>query len=65
MPVEEAGVVLLLAMRFVPVLQRELRTTIEAQKSRGDEFGQDGVLSRSKKLVAVSGPCVDEHSQTW
>jgi len=56
MPVEEAGVVLLLAMRFVPLLQQELRTTVEAQKSRGVEFGQDGVVARSKNLVAVLVP---------
>ncbi|MGO9570362.1 MAG: energy-coupling factor transporter transmembrane component T family protein [Desulfomonilaceae bacterium] len=57
-PVEEAGVVLLLAMRFVPVLQQELRTTIEAQKSRGVEFGQGGITARSKKLVAVLVPAL-------
>lgn len=57
-PVEEAGVVLLLAMRFVPLLQQELRTTIEAQKSRGVEFGQNGLVSRSKNLVAVLVPAL-------
>jgi energy-coupling factor transport system permease protein len=57
-PVEEAGVILLLAMRFVPLLQQELRTTIEAQKSRGVEFGQGGVIARSKNLVAILVPAL-------
>src|SRR5208283_4122392 len=57
-PVEEAGVILLLAMRFVPLLQQELRTTIEAQKSRGVDFGQNGVVLRSKNLVAVLVPAL-------
>jgi energy-coupling factor transport system permease protein len=57
-PVEEAAVILLLAMRFVPLLQQELRTTIEAQKSRGVEFGQGGVVGRSKNLVAVLVPAL-------
>jgi energy-coupling factor transport system permease protein len=57
-PVEEAGVVLLLAMRFVPLLQQELRATVEAQKSRGVEFGQGGVVARSKNLVAVLVPAL-------
>jgi energy-coupling factor transport system permease protein len=57
-PVEEAGVILLLAMRFVPLLQQELRITVEAQKSRGVEFGQGGVVARSKNLVAVLVPAL-------
>ena len=63
-PVEEAGVILLLAMRFVPLLQQELRTTVEAQKSRGVEFGQGGVVARSKNLVAVLVPALIGYSQT-
>jgi energy-coupling factor transport system permease protein len=57
-PVEEAAVILLLAMRFVPLLQQELRTTVEAQKSRGVEFGQGGVVARSRNLVAVLVPAL-------
>jgi len=57
-PVEEIGVILLLAMRFVPLLQQELRTTIEAQKSRGVEFGHGGIISRSRNLVAVLAPAL-------
>ncbi len=45
-------------MRFVPLLQQELRTTIEAQKSRGVEFEKNGVVSRSKNLVAVLVPAL-------
>jgi energy-coupling factor transport system permease protein len=57
-PVEEAGVVLMLAMRFVPLLQQELRTTVEAQKSRGVQFGQGGVIGRSRNFVAVLVPAL-------
>ncbi len=58
MPVEEAGVVLLMAMRFVPLLQQELRTTIDAQKSRGVDFGQGGVVAKSRTLVAILVPAL-------
>jgi energy-coupling factor transport system permease protein len=58
LPVEDATVVLLLAMRFVPLLQQELRTTIEAQKSRGVEFGQGGIVARSRNLIAVLVPAL-------
>ena len=63
-PVEEAAVILLLAMRFVPLLQQELRTTVEAQKSRGVEFGQGGVVARSREPCRRAGPRVDGYSQT-
>lgn len=58
LPVEEAGVIMLLAMRFVPLLQQELRTTVEAQKSRGVEFGQGGVIARSRNLIAILVPAL-------
>ena len=57
-PVGEIGIVLLLAMRFVPLLQLELRTTIDAQKSRGVEFGHGGIISRCRDLIAVLVPAL-------
>jgi energy-coupling factor transport system permease protein len=57
-PVGEISVILLLAMRFVPLLQLELRTTIEAQQSRGLEFGRGGLISRCGDLVAVFVPAL-------
>ncbi len=57
-PVDELGVVLLLAIRFVPLLQRELSNTIEAQKARGVEFGRQGLVSRAGEFVAVLMPAL-------
>ncbi len=57
-PVEEIGMVLLLAMRFVPLLQQELSATIDAQKSRGVEFGHGGIVSRCRDLIAVLVPAL-------
>lgn len=55
-PVDNLSLVLLLAMRFVPLVQQELRTTIEAQKSRGVEFAKGKIKTRSRNLVAVLVP---------
>lgn len=57
-PVDEWSMVVLLAMRFVPMLQLELRTTIEAQASRGVEFSKGTIRSRSQNLVAVLVPAL-------
>jgi energy-coupling factor transport system permease protein len=57
-PVDELGVVLLLAIRFVPLLQRELSNTIEAQKARGVEFGGQGLVSRAGEFVAILLPAL-------
>jgi len=54
--VDEYAMVALMAMRFVPMLQQELRTTVEAQKARGVEFGDGSLLSRARNLVAVLSP---------
>ncbi|MBI5250105.1 MAG: energy-coupling factor transporter transmembrane protein EcfT [Desulfomonile tiedjei] len=58
LPVEEIGLVLLLAMRFVPLLQQELRYIVDAQKSRGVEFGRGGPAIRAANLAAVLVPAV-------
>jgi energy-coupling factor transport system permease protein len=52
-PVEELGIVMLMAMRFIPLVQLELRATIEAQSARGVEFSRGSLISRSSNLVAV------------
>lgn len=57
-PVGEIAVVLLLAMRFVPLLQMELRTIVDAQKSRGIDFSHGGLVARSRSLVAVLVPAL-------
>jgi energy-coupling factor transport system permease protein len=57
-PVEDLGIVVMLAMRFLPLLQLELRTTIEAQRARGVEFDRGGLVKRSRSLVAVLVPAL-------
>lgn len=58
LPVEEYGTVMLLAMRFVPLVQQEVRTIVDAQKSRGVDFGAGGVVSRVRSLPAVLVPAL-------
>jgi energy-coupling factor transport system permease protein len=58
LPVEEIGLVLLLGMRFVPLLQQELRAIVDAQKSRGVEFGRGGPAVRATNLAAVLVPAL-------
>lgn len=55
-PVDDLGMIALLAMRFVPLLQQELQTTIDAQKSRGVEFGTGRLIDRARNLVALLTP---------
>jgi energy-coupling factor transport system permease protein len=57
-PVEEMALVLLLAMRFVPLLQLEVRNIIDAQKSRGIDFNHGGLVARSRNLAAVLVPAL-------
>jgi energy-coupling factor transport system permease protein len=58
LPVEEMGLVLLLAMRFVPLVQQELRAIVDAQKSRGVEFGRGSPAVRAANLTAVLVPAL-------
>lgn len=58
LPVEELEIVFLLAMRFVPLLQGEIRVTVEAQRARGVDFGHGGLISRSRNLVALLVPAL-------
>lgn len=58
LPIDELGLVLLLAMRFVPLLQEELRTTTDAQKARGVEFGAGPIVARARNLLSVLMPAL-------
>lgn len=57
-PVQEISLMLLLAMRFVPILQHELRTIVEAQKARGVAFEGSGLTDRARILIAALAPAV-------
>jgi energy-coupling factor transport system permease protein len=58
LPVDQTGLVILMAMRFVPLLQEELRFIVDAQKSRGVEFGSGGLAVRAANLSAVLVPAL-------
>ncbi len=55
-PVGEIATVMLMAIRFVPILQMELRTIVEAQRSRGIDFQEGNLISRVGNLPAVLMP---------
>jgi energy-coupling factor transport system permease protein len=57
-PVDDIGMVLLLAIRFIPLLQQELRTIIDAQRSRGVEFSRGNLMVRARNLTAVLVPAL-------
>lgn len=57
-PVEEISLVLLLALRFVPAFQQEVRAVVEAQRARGVEFGRGNLLNRVRNLAAVLVPAL-------
>jgi energy-coupling factor transport system permease protein len=54
-PVDDIGLVLFIAIRFIPVLHQEFLTVRNAQVIRGVDFG-GGLLSRSRKTVAIVIP---------
>lgn len=54
--VGETSLVLFLALRFVPLLQEEWRRLIEAQESRGIDFGSGSLSNRTRRLMAVIIP---------
>lgn len=55
-PVDDLGMITMLAMRFVPLLQQEFQATVDAQKSRGVEFGTGKLTTRAGNLVALLAP---------
>jgi energy-coupling factor transport system permease protein len=57
-PVDEAAAMILIAMRFAPAVQLELRSTIEAQQARGVDFGAGGPLLRARNLLAALVPAL-------
>ncbi|MBI5568921.1 MAG: energy-coupling factor transporter transmembrane protein EcfT [Desulfomonile tiedjei] len=57
-PVDEFGMIMMLAMRFIPLVQEELRNTIDAQKARGVDFGHGPIVSRARNLLALLVPAL-------
>lgn len=57
-PVHEIGLVVMMAMRFVPLLHLEVRTIMEAQAARGVPFGTGGLIPAGRSLVALLVPAL-------
>jgi len=55
-PVDDFVMMMMLTIRFVPILLLESQRIINAQKSRGIDFETGGVFSRAKKLVPILIP---------
>ncbi|MCR5151170.1 MAG: energy-coupling factor transporter transmembrane protein EcfT [Clostridiales bacterium] len=47
-----------LALRFIPTLIEEIQRIINAQKSRGADFENGGIVSRAKALVPIFVPLI-------
>lgn len=55
-PVNDFAMMMMLTLRFVPILLLESMRVINAQKSRGINFDTGGLFSRAKNLVAILIP---------
>jgi energy-coupling factor transport system permease protein len=55
-PVNDFAMMMMLTLRFVPILLHEALRIINAQKSRGIDFESGGLIERAKKLVPIFIP---------
>lgn len=55
-PVEDWGTALMLALRFIPMLQIELRAVIEARRARPAMMQARGVLQKARNSAATLAP---------
>jgi energy-coupling factor transport system permease protein len=55
-PVDDFVMMMMLTIRFVPILLLESQRIINAQKSRGIDFETGGIFSRARKLVPILIP---------
>ncbi len=55
-PVDDFVMMMMLTIRFVPILLLESQRIINAQKSRGIDFEKGGLISRARKLVPILIP---------
>lgn len=55
-PVDDFVMMMMLTIRFVPILLLESQRIINAQKSRGIDFETGGLISRARKLVPILIP---------
>ena len=55
-PVQDFSLMMMMAIRFIPVLTSETERVWKAQKSRGADFGRGGLRSRAATLMSVILP---------
>ena len=55
-PVHELSMMMSIALRFIPTLFEETGRIIKAQKSRGAEFDEGGLMKRAKAYIPVLIP---------
>ena len=55
-PVHEFAMMITIALRFIPILSEETSKIMAAQKSRGADFSNGGLIKRAKALIPVLVP---------
>ncbi|UQS85729.1 energy-coupling factor transporter transmembrane protein EcfT [Apilactobacillus apisilvae] len=55
-PVETFSLMISISLRFVPTLNDEVKTIMDAQRSRGVDFGSGGLIKRIKSFVPLLIP---------
>jgi energy-coupling factor transport system permease protein len=55
-PVHEFAMMMTIALRFIPTLSEETTKIMSAQKARGVDFSQGGLIRRAKALVPILIP---------
>ena len=55
-PVHEFAMMMTIALRFIPTLSEETAKIMNAQKARGVDFSQGGLIRRAKALVPILIP---------
>lgn len=56
LPVHEFAMMMTIALRFIPTLMEETNRIMSAQKARGVDFSQGGLIRRAKSLIPILIP---------
>ena len=55
-PVHEIGLMLSMSLRFVPTLMDDTIRIMNAQKARGDDFGEGSIIQKVKAMIPILIP---------
>lgn len=58
LPVHEFSMMMTVALRFIPTLMEETDKIIAAQKARGADFSNGGLIKRAKALIPILVPLI-------